>query len=474
MATVPASSSATPTRVVAASAVVAATALAIFSGMSVGTGSKLVVILPLAAAVSVGLGVLALTRFPVYVMVLLMLRSGLDLSKVSRTSEAASFAGGSAGRALDPASILALLFLLTAGLWLAAQRRRRGALPGSPLRRALLAFSAAAVVSLTAAANLGASGLAVARLLSAVAMFVVLEQLMADRATMKRMLLAVYLSTLFPLAFTAFGFLVGHPPSEVKGAFTRITGPFTQSNTFGRYLMLMIIFGVALAPYLQRRWRLPLAAILVVCSGFLLLTYTRTALVGTVLGLAVVGLVQSKRLLLGLVVIVVCALLVVPQLGSRFGSVAQGSTTHPSSNTLDWRLRYWSELLPLAGSNPVTGIGLGMTSYSTEQAKQPHNDVLGVYVETGLLGLGAYLAVLAALVGLGRRAVRLSPPGSFDRGVGAGFLGCAVAFIAASLFANVLGSVVNIWYLFTFAAAATAVVRGRQARAQPPDLIRVP
>jgi hypothetical protein len=69
--------------------------------------------------------------------------------------------------------------------------------------------------------------------------------------------------------------------------------------------------------------------------------------------------------------------------------------------------------------------------------------------------------------------VRLSPPGSFDRGVGAGLLGCAVAFIAASLFANVLGSVVNVWYLFTFAAAAAAVVRARQARTSP-DLPGVP
>src|SRR5919199_2232685 len=105
------------TTTVGLSGAAAATALAAFSGMSVGTGSKLVVILPLAAAVAVVLGVLAFTRFPVYVMVLLVLRSGLDLAKVSRTSDAAGLGGSSAGRALDPASILALLFLLTAGLW---------------------------------------------------------------------------------------------------------------------------------------------------------------------------------------------------------------------------------------------------------------------------------------------------------------------------------------------------------------------
>ena len=114
----------------------------------------------------------------------------------------------------------------------------------------------------------------------------------------------------------------------------------------------------------------------------------------------------------------------------------------------------------MANSNPVTGIGLSMTSDLTGVA-QPHNDYVRAYVETGLLGLGTYLAMLIAMVGLGRRAVQASVRGTFDRGVGAGFLGCAVAYVAASLAANVMSNVVSLWYLFAFAAAASAVVRRR-------------
>ncbi|MBV8693438.1 MAG: hypothetical protein JOY57_17400 [Actinobacteria bacterium] len=44
-----------------------------------------------------------------------------------------------------------------------------------------------------------------------------------------------------------------------------------------------------------------------------------------------------------------------------------------------------------------------------------------------------------------------------------GFLGCAVAFLAVSVVANVISNVVNLWYFFTFAAAASAVVHRRMA-----------
>jgi hypothetical protein len=64
--------------------------------------------------------------------------------------------------------------------------------------------------------------------------------------------------------------------------------------------------------------------------------------------------------------------------------------------------------------------------------------------------------------------VWVSPPGSLDRGVAVGFLGCAVAFIAVSLAANVLSNVVLLWYLFAFAAAASFVAR------QQPVPLRTP
>jgi putative inorganic carbon (hco3(-)) transporter len=421
------------------------------------------------AAAGAMLGLLALTRFSVFVMALLVLRASVDLGKLGG-GQADQAGTAVADRGVDPTSLLAVLFLLASALWLAAQHYRRGRLPGSTLRRALLVFVAAAAISVPASVSVRASLLQLLRIVAAVTMFIVLEQLIVNRTVLRQVVLAAFLSLVFPVAYTSLGFLTGGPASEVKGAFTRITGPFTSSNNFGRYLMVMIIFGVALYPHLERRWRLALAALLAPSAVFLLLTYTRTAIVGTVIGLVVVGLIQSKRLLVTLVALSIMTLVLVPQFSTRFTSLADvGPGGQPSGNSLAWRVGYWTEVLPLANSNPVTGIGLNSTQLITDEAKQPHNDFIRAYVETGLLGLGAYLAMLIAMVGLGGRGVQASAPGSFERGVAAGFLGCAVAFIAVSTAANVLSSVVLLWYLFAFAAAAAFVAR----QPSPPDTNRL-
>jgi O-antigen ligase len=465
------------TRVVTFAAVFSAAALAAGSGLAVGEGSKTGVVLPLAIGFGVVLAVLALTRFQFYVMIMLIARASLDIAKLSQRA-AGSTSVGTSSRAIDPSSILAVLFLIAAALWLAAQYRAQGSLPGSPVRRALVAFLVAGAVSVVGSNNITSSSLEALRICAVVAMFTVLEQMITSVNKAKQILLAVFLATVIPLLYTSYGFLTGHPKSDVKGGFTRISGTFNQSNDFGRFLMLMIIMGAALYPHLERRWRRPMAVMLGLSSIFLFLTYTRSALVAAGLGLLVVGLVQSKRLVVSLLVVGMAGLLLVPSLSGRFTDLTQyqqkqlaqtGGTN--GGNTLAWRLSYWTQVLPLANSNPITGIGLNQTKFSTDKAKQPHNDFLRAYIETGIVGLGAYLAMLISFVALGRRALRLTRRGTFERGVAAGFLGCAAAFIAVSFVANVVSNVVNLWYFIAFAACTSAIVnvaRRREAMATLP------
>jgi putative inorganic carbon (HCO3(-)) transporter len=452
------------TRLVTLVAVFLAAGTAALSGLAMDSGSKMLIVLPLAAAVAVAMAVLALTRFSAYVALMLVLRSALDVFKLSGSSAGSTATNSTSARGLDPSSLLAVLFLLMAALWLAAQHRRQGGLPTPTwTRRAVLWFVAAAALSVLGSANMQSSALELLRVFATVMMFVVLEQLLADRSAVKRILVAIYCAMLFPLLYTAYGLASGSARTDLKGGYTRIAGTFQSSNDFGRFLMFMLIMAAAIYPHLNRRWRKLLFLLMIPSYAFLMLTYTRTALLGTVFGLIVVGIMQSKRLLLTLAVVAVCAVVAVPSLSSRFSSLGNSAsapgTVGPSGNSLAWRLSYWSEVLPLANSNPVTGIGINMTQYNTDAAKQPHNDFVRAYVEMGLLGFGAYVTMLISLLALGRRAARAGPRGTLDRGIGVGFLGCAVAFVAVSAAANVMSNVVTLWYLFAFAAAASAVVR---------------
>jgi O-antigen ligase len=451
-----------PSVATVAAAVVAAAA-ALYSGMSMRTGNRLGVGLPLALFVAAALAVLACTRFGAFTYLVLGVRASIDLFKLSGAAAGNVTTNSAATRGLDPSSILGVLFLLAAGLWLVAQYSKKGRLQGSPLRLALVAFATTGLLSVFGASEPLVSFMEFLRLLAVVVMYAVLEQLVTTRRALHQLLVTAYVSMLFPLGYTLVRCGLGDPPSEVKGSFSRITGPFSQSTTFARYLAFMIVFGVAIFPYLARRAKVAMGVILAISSVFLVLTLTRGALIGAIVGLVVVAVLRrSKTMLLGFALGAILAAALVPGLSSRFAEV--GSTRAvggvPTGNTLEWRLGYWAQVLPLANHNPVTGIGLNMTQYNTDDAKQPHNDFIRAYVETGVLGLLAYVSMLVALVRTGTRALRRAPPRSFDHAIAAGFLGCALAYVVQSMGANVMSNVVCVWYLIAFAAAASFVSRG--------------
>jgi O-antigen ligase len=319
-------------------------------------------------------------------------------------------------------------------------------------------------VSILGSQHAQAGALQSLRILSVAMMFVVLEQLITSREMMMRVLYAAFASLLIPLSYTLYGLLSGHPASEVKSGFTRLIGTFTQSNDYARYLAFMIVFGVAIYPRLKGRLKTTMGILLGVSSIFLVLTLTLGAILGTALGVLTLAVLQRRRsLLIGFVVTVALAVAASPALASRFSEVSaqQSATGQPSGNSLAWRFGYWAQVLPLANSNPLTGIGLNSTQYQTDAAKQPHNDFIRAYVETGVVGLVAYLGMLVSLVGTCRRALRRSVRGTLDHAVAAGALCCAVCFVFESLGANVITNVVNLWYLVAFVAAAGYVAQAR-------------
>jgi len=234
-------------------AAILGTVAAMFSGFAWASGDKTRIILPLAALGAIVFGVLALTRFAAFVYLVIGMRASIDLFKLSGSSAGNTVTNNAAARSLDPSSIVGVLFLLAAAVWLIARYHDQGHLRGSRLRLLWVTFWAAGVVSVVGSSIPLTSAMETLRIGTVVMMFVVLEQIIVDRESMMRVLTAVYVSTLFPLLYTFYGFATGHPSAEVKGGFTRITGPFSQSTTYGRYLAFMIIFGVAVYPYLKGR-----------------------------------------------------------------------------------------------------------------------------------------------------------------------------------------------------------------------------
>ena len=437
---------------VLAAAIAVAVGLSLHTGLGITGGlSREFVVLPLAGVVGLAVTGLALTNFEVFVLALLVMRSSADMGKLAESGTGA----------LDPSSLMATLFLVAAIPWLAAQRRESGPMPGSPLRTGLALFLVAGLLSVIASKMPGTSLIEWGRIAAAATMFFVLVRLIRSAATLRRVLLALALSAVIPITIGLYAAAQGGF-SEEKGGFTRISSTFQQSNGFSRFLLLAVVMSVALFRYAKPRVRVPLCLFLGASSVSLLLTYTRSTWLAVAAALLIVGATQSRAVVVGILAVGVIVVMAVPSVSGRFADLTSDDETEiptgSDGNSLAWRLSYWSEIIPLARDNPLTGIGLKVTPNSTEIAKEPHNDFLRAYVETGVVGAIAYLILIGALIRTAIAALRVSRKG-LERGVAAGFAGCVTGFILVSLVANVISQVVFLWYFFALAAAAEAIVR---------------
>jgi putative inorganic carbon (hco3(-)) transporter len=409
-----------------------------------GDASRSTVLLPLVVTLAFGMFLVAYRRFEMFVAAIIVLRASLDAAKLG--------GAGSGRSALDPASLLGLMFLFAGGIWLAAQLSSgRKLVAPARFLMSLMAITATGAFSAATSHDLTSTVVDVVRLATVVALVLVLAQMVVNEGRIRFVLTAVYLSSVVPIAYGLWqhhhgrGFLIG--------GFVRTYSTFQHPNPFAIYLCMLIVMGVAIWGRTRGRYRVGLSVILVGCGVNLFYTYTRSAWIALLMGLLVVGIIQSKRLIALMWVGVVVIALAVPSASSRFQDL--GTETRASGtpgNSLIWRFDYWRQALQLGG-NPVTGIGLGAVSAVTNQAKEPHNDFIRAFVETGILGFVAYLWLLLEMVGLARSALRSAPTG-FPRSVATGFAGSLAAFILLSVVSNVITQLVILLYFAALAVCA--------------------
>ena len=430
-------------------------------------GNKLLLVVPIGVFVGIGLVVLGAVNFENFVLFTVVMRASLDITRPSSGNNGgAGVSSASSSSALDPAGALAVIFIVMALFWLLTRHRAgRKSPPASIHRIALIGFCIAGFLSILDSSNILYSTTSALKVAAVVAMLAVLEVMLVDRAAIKRVIAAIYLSAVVPVGYTMI-LIVTHHSQFTSGGFARFEGTFAQPNPFAIYLTLLIVMGVAIFPHLRRRNQVLMTALLLLCVVALYSTFTRSAWVAAIGAVVLVAFLGRRRLLLGgLVLAAAASIVAVPTIAQRFADLGQSTSPNGyASNSLVWRFDYWDQVLPLAAKDPVTGIGLGMSSLETVQAKEPHNDPLRAYVETGIVGLLAYLALLVSMGVVARDSMRFTKrrPGSYERAIAVGFASCVLAFVILSLVSNVITQVVVLWYYVAFAAAAYAVTRYRE------------
>ena len=408
---------------------------------------------PILAALPVGLILgaaflgLAFYRFEFFVLAVLLVRTSLDALKF-----------GGASVPLDPAALLGMLFLGSAVVWLAARWRQGGSLRLSPLGLAAVGFAAAAFVGVLISPDLLGSAIEWSRIASVCMMIVVIEQLAVRPRYRTQLLVAMALSAVVPLTVAAWQIWTGTGLFEA-GGFGRATGTFTHSNPLAAFLMVMVVMSFAFVVNGGARTQGWSMLVLLAAGAGLFVTYTRAAWVAAVIGVAIIASALGRRWLIGLVATLAFAAFYIPGVSDRFSDLsAQDTVRGEPSNSLAWRLDYWSESLALSADTPLSGIGLKQVAAQTVEAKQPHNDFLRAFVEMGVLGLAAYGWLMWQFIATGRRAAHATRGAvGRDRALAMGYAGAAVGYVVMCLVANLMSQVVVGLYFGTLAAAAGAL-----------------
>ena len=230
----------------------------------------------------------------------------------------------------------------------------------------------------------------------------------------------------------------------------RIWLSFGHPNSSGAALVLLIPLAFSLVlSSAPRRVRVTAGAITLLLSYGLYLSFSRTAWVSLLAGLAILTFSRKgKFIFLGgiifLAVLLIWGLNVGPQ--SYWKQRIKSFSTWRSDPNIQKRLIYSGAALRMIRARPLIGYGPGYGIFQRlyaekykitktgEFATAPHNYYLSLTLATGLLGLAAFAWLLFRTFSLARDGVgSRSPPGWFDLAFRRGLIAGLAGFLIGSL-----------------------------------------
>jgi putative inorganic carbon (HCO3(-)) transporter len=231
---------------------------------------------------------------------------------------------------------------------------------------------------------------------------------------------------------------------EPRGSVFMSLGLFDHHLTFGGYYMMVFLLSwVFLLGGRRLGWARLIDFVSPIMIGLaLVFSYARSAWLGAVSGVFTLGLFRGRKftifLLVGLVLLCLLVYVIEPTSWDRIKEISI-SKDKPEST----RIRLWLTSINMIKHNPIWGIGPGNFSRLFDQYKvegfydttcHPHNDFLNVAVNSGILGLLAYLWIWVAFFRSTIKSVRKAGKRTFERAGKMAGVAAIAGFLVAGLF----------------------------------------
>lgn len=275
--------------------------------------------------------------------------------------------------------------------------------------------------------------------------------------------------------FTGFELIRQRAMTAYTSNVGRVTSAFTHANDFSAYLALMIFFFVGIAVdakniKLSLRQLIFVLAGSVVLLGCLLWTYCRGAWLAVATAFFLFSIFKRKKALLAILAVVLLwgAFFSPPILRDRLRSLWD-----PKNGTIIERKVLTGESLSMLQTSPLLGMGLNTFSSNASFYKSKtirtdvqytHNGFLQMTVETGIVGLAAFLSLLLYFFLTTLPVFFKKNAGLLEIG-GAAIVFGVLAFLIHSLTDTNLHSLLlvsNLWLCMGLALSAAALVNPKK------------
>ena len=249
--------------------------------------------------------------------------------------------------------------------------------------------------------SFGASLVEFLRWLSFFALFLLGFYLFRGGQALTRLIRILIASSIIPTAVALWQAL--NHQGVFDGERWRLNGTFVHPNMLAFYLVFVITLACFIFLSLKKQW-VEKYLYLFLAVPFLLvlvLTYTRGAWLCLFMIIFLIGLVRFRTLLLAGAGVIIIFYLAFSPFQERINSLMSFSAT----DSTVWRVDLWRDAIGYAQGSPAIGYGPGTAPIVIGNyrpvalgSSEPHNDYIKILLETGIIGLAAYLALIINLL----------------------------------------------------------------------------
>lgn len=262
--------------------------------------------------------------------------------------------------------------------------------------------------------NIGSSIQGIFKLLKYGALILIVPRQIRDSVHIKRIIMAALLGLLLASLDGVYQLIFGvdffrHKPYDTIIGLARLKAAFPHTNIFAGYLALFLPVSTGLFLYhFKARSKLYSGIITFLGLFCLLFTFCRSAVLGFWLAILIMGFIRRDKLVVSLLI---AAMVIAPFILPK-GIRKWSKTTHSVAEFLMNKERFVlnETSLNMIKYHPVLGVGVNTYSLNYQRYKlhdtdegtantmwYAHNSFLQMAGETGVLGLGAFLWLLAVL-----------------------------------------------------------------------------